>query len=137
MPLTVSRLYFENAVGRVFEHADGYLVVQYRPGPRVLGDFQALVLHTRNVLHRNGWHRVLADQRHMSPFTAPETSWVDAFWRDPANQPPAGLHAAVVLADDVFARLATNLLRETMAGALTYQLFLDETSAVAWLQQVA
>ena len=137
MPLATPRPYFENATGRLFEHPDGYIFFEYRPGKRALGDFQALLTHTSLLLRRNHWHCILADQRLMTPFTEPETAWVTTFWLDPANQPAGGLHAAVILADDVFARLATSMMRQTLqSAALTYRLFKDEAGAAAWLRQV-
>ncbi|MCI1186969.1 hypothetical protein MON38_06025 [Hymenobacter sp. DH14] len=130
-------IYFQNAVGRLLEHPAGYIVFQYHAGKRALADFQALLTHTGQLLRRRGWQRILADQRLMTPFTEAETAWVTSFWLDPANQPPGGLHAAVMLADDVFARLATNTMRETLqSAALTYRLFKDEATATAWLMQV-
>ncbi|MDO7851361.1 hypothetical protein [Hymenobacter convexus] len=137
LPFAGLPVYFQNAAGRLLEHPAGYIVFQYHPGKRALPDFQALLTHTSQLLRRNRWHRVLADQHRMVPFTEEETAWVTTFWLDPANQPAGGLHAAVVLADDVFARLATNMMRETLqSAALTYRLFKDETTAAAWLMQL-
>jgi len=137
LPFAGLPVYFQNAVGRLLEHPAGYVVFQYHAGKRALADFRALLTHTGQLLRRNRWHRILADQRRMTPFTEQETAWVTTFWLDPANQPPGGLHAAVMLADDVFARLATNMMRETLqSAALTYRLFKDESTAAAWLVQV-
>ncbi|GAB3845317.1 hypothetical protein GCM10028822_03600 [Hymenobacter terrigena] len=47
---------------------------QYHPGKRRLTDLQALLTHTRNLLNRNQWHRLLGDQRRMSPFTEEESA---------------------------------------------------------------
>lgn len=137
MPLsTTLRVYFENAAGRVLEHPAGYVVFVYRPGPRQLRDFQALITYAGHLLVRNGWHRILGDQRQMVPLTAEERAWVVTFWQQHTTQHLDHLCAAVVLAQDVFARLAASQLKSEMRYAnMTYQQFANERDAIAWLKQ--
>lgn len=138
LPFAGLPVYFQNAVGRLLEHPAGYIVFQYNPGKRVLADFQALLTQAGLLLRRNRWHRILADQRLMAPFTDGETAWASTYWLAPTNQPSGGLFAAVLLANDVFARLATGLMRqEIQSPVLTYRVFDNEAGAAAWLQQVA
>ncbi|MBH8557405.1 hypothetical protein [Hymenobacter negativus] len=136
-PTASARLYFENNAGRLLEHADGYVVFQYHPGKRNLADLQALLTHTSNLLNRNQWHRLLGDQRLMSPFTEEESAWIKTYWLDSSLQRPGGIYGAIILAHDVFARLAMNqVMHEAKASALTYRLFETEETAVAWLRQL-
>lgn len=129
-------IYFTNPAGRVLEHPAGYAVFEYAPGRRQLSDLQALLTHTGQLLRRRQWHRLLGDQRRMTPFTEEESKWILEYWLDPANQHPRGLYAAVLLAEDVFARLATTqLINDAKAAALTYHMFDNEPAASAWLQQ--
>ena len=131
------RIYFENPAGRILEHPDGYVVFQYHPGKRQLTDLQALLTHTRQLLHRNSWNKMLGDQRLMSPFTPEESKWIVEYWLDGSRQRPGGLYGAVILANDVFARLATDqVMHDAQASALTYRLFDSEEKAVAWLKQL-
>jgi hypothetical protein len=137
MQNTLPRLYFQNSVGRLLEHPDGYAIFQYNPGKRKLSDLQALLAHTRNLLQRNKWHRMLGDQRLMSPFTEEESTWIVNHWLDSSVERPGGLYGAIILADDVFARLSMNqVMHESKAAALTYRLFDSEEKAVAWLKQL-
>jgi len=137
-PSTTTKLYFENSAGRLLEHADGYVVFVYKPGKRNLSDLQALLAHTRNLLERNQWHRLLGDQRLMAPFTEEESAWIVDYWLDATRQRPGGIYGAVILANDVFARLSMDqVMLEARASALTYRLFDEEAKAVAWLRQVA
>jgi hypothetical protein len=138
MPLsTTLKLYFENPAGRLLEHAEGYVVFQYHPGKRRFSDLQALLTHTRNLLERNQWHRLLGDQRLMSPFTEEESSWIVNYWLDATRQRPGGLYGAIILAHDVFARLSmSQVIHESSASTLTYRLFDSEDNAVAWLRKV-
>jgi hypothetical protein len=129
-------IYFENPAGRVLEHPGGYAVFEYAPGKRQLSELQALLIHTGHLLRRRQWHRLLGDQRRMAPFTAEESKWIVEYWLDPANQQPQGLYAAVLLAEDVFARLATTqLIHDAKAATLTYHFFENELAASAWLRQ--
>ncbi|MBC8085523.1 MAG: hypothetical protein H7Z21_20175 [Hymenobacter sp.] len=136
-PAATPRLYFENSAGRVLEHPDGYVIFQYHPGPRTLHHLQALLTHTRNLLERNQWHRLLGDQRLMAPFTDEESAWIVDHWLDPSRQGPRGLYGAVLLAHDVFARLSNaQIMHDAKASALTYRVFDTEETAVAWLRQL-
>lgn len=137
LPPATLKLYFENPVGRVLEHPDGYVVFQYHAGKRKLSELQALLTHTRNLLVRNGWHRLLGDQRLMAPFTEEESAWIVDYWLDSSRQGPQGLYGAVLLAHDVFARLSNDqVMHEAKAAALTYRVFEREEAAVAWLRQL-
>ncbi len=136
-PPPTPRLYFENPVGRLLEHPEGFAVFQYHPGKRKFADLQALLVHTRNLLERNQWHRMLGDQRLMAPFTEEESTWIVDYWLDATRQRPGGIYGAVILANDVFARLSMDqVMHEAKASALTYRLFDNEANAVAWLRQV-
>jgi len=131
MPLSTHLVYFENAVGRITEHTHGYAVVRYHPGKRQAADFQAFLTH---LLQRRGWHKMLTDQRALSPFTEPERTWIREQWLNPV---PGGrdLVAAVLLPHDVFARLATHLvMQDAREGALVYHIFEDKVAAAHWLR---
>ncbi|SMB99563.1 hypothetical protein SAMN00120144_0264 [Hymenobacter roseosalivarius DSM 11622] len=71
MPAHASRLYFNNPVGRVLEHPDGYAHIIYEPGPRKLDYLQAFLTHTGQRLRC--WHKLFSDQRLMAPFTPEES----------------------------------------------------------------
>jgi len=132
------KLYFENSVGRLLEHPEGFAIFQYYPGKRKLSDLQALLTHTSNLLHRNNWNRLLGDQRQMAPFTEEESAWIVNYWLDSSRYRSEGLYGAILLADDVFARLSMDqVMHEAKASALTYRNFDDEEKAMAWLRQIA
>jgi hypothetical protein len=137
-PTVTIKLYFENSAGRLLEHPNGYVVLEYKPGKRKFFDLQALLTHTRNLLERNQWHRLLGDQRQMAPFTEEERAWIVDYWLDGSRQRAGGIHSAVVLANDVFARLSMDQIsHDAKVSALTYRVFDNEESAAAWLRQIA
>jgi hypothetical protein len=138
MPLTIGRLYFENAVGQLAEHPNGYALVQFKPGKRDFIDFQSFLTHLGHLLRRRGWYKILVNQRQMAPFTEEERSFVHQHWlaQSQANQPD--MVAAVLLPEDVFARLSMNLvMNDAREGALSYHVFMDEVKAAAWLRQIS
>ena len=138
IPAATPKLYFENLAGRVLEHPDGYVIFRDHPGPRKFHHLQALLTHTRNLLERNQWHRLLGDQRLMAPFTDEESAWIVEYWLDSSRHGPKGIHGAILLAHDAFARLSNaQVMHEAKAAALTYRLFNTEEAAVAWLQERA
>ncbi|QIL76007.1 hypothetical protein [Hymenobacter sp. HDW8] len=128
------RVYFENPVGRVMEHPNGYAYVIYNAGPRKLDHLKAFLTHTSQLLLRNGWYKLLGDQRLMAPFTEEERLWIVDYWMNRAaggNQ----MYGAVLIPHDVFARLSVSqMMSEAREAALTYRLFEDEATAAAWLR---
>ncbi|TGE29597.1 hypothetical protein [Hymenobacter metallicola] len=133
---TAPRLYFENPVGRLLEHPDGYAIVAYNPGKRSLGDMQAFLTHASQLLRTRGWRKMLGDQQLMSPYTEEERTWIQDYWVTRTAQGEE-IYGAVILPQDVFARLSVNLvMKEAHASALTYRLFDNERDAKAWLDQV-
>jgi hypothetical protein len=134
MPLLASALHFENAAGQVSTHPAGYVLLTYKPGPRTLPDLQALITRIGLLLLRNGWHRILGDQRLMAPLSLEENAWLVEFWQAYTQQRPGRIYVAVVHPQDVFARLAVSQLRQNIGVAdLAYRSFADEASAIAWL----
>jgi len=123
-------LYFQNPVGRLLEHPQGYAVVEYRPGPRQLSNLQGLLAQLVRMLTQRGWDRVLADQRLMQPYTPEESEWIRANWLTRG----VVFRGAILLPHDVFARLASSqLVHEAKAASLSYRLFEELAAAEAWL----
>ena len=134
MPLTSHTIYFENSAGRLSEHAHAYALVQYKPGKREFREFQALLTHLSHLLRRQGWHKVLSDQRALAPFTEQEQAYIRARWQE-----TGGHHerlVAALLPHDVYARLSAHLvINDAHEGDVTYHIFEDEQAAAAWLGQ--
>ncbi|UOQ55408.1 hypothetical protein [Hymenobacter cellulosivorans] len=133
---TTPRLYFENPVGRLLEHPDGYAIVAYNPGKRKLSDMQAFLTHASQLLRNRGWRKMLGDQQQMSPYTEDERTWIQNYWVSRTAQGDE-IYGAVILPQDVFARLSVNLvMNEAQESALTYRLFDNEADAKVWLTQL-
>jgi hypothetical protein len=123
-------LYFQNPVGRLLEHPQGYAVVEYQPGPRQLSDLQGLLAQLVRLLTQRRWDKVLADQRLMLPYTPEESEWIRANWLTRG----VVFRGAILLPHDVFARLASSqLVHEAKAANLSYRLFEEPAAAEAWL----
>ncbi len=130
-------LYYENAVGRIWEHPDGFAVVQYKSGTRQLEYFQAFLTHVGRLLTQRGWARILSDQRPMTAFTPEESAWIVGYWLDQNQQRPDKVYGAVIIPDDMYAQLSVNqVMADAEVAALTYRLFESEPDAMAWLAQV-
>jgi hypothetical protein len=129
-------IYYQNAIGRLYEHSDGYAVVDYNAGSRVQSDYVAFLQHLEHLLKRRGWNRMLANQRLMAPFTEEERTWIRGQWLTVSHALQREMVAAVLLPNDVFARLAvSSLMQDAREGALVYRIFNDAQQAAAWLLQ--
>lgn len=127
-------IYFENGIGRIWEEPQEYLRLEYRPGPREEVQFRALLNHSAQALTRQGWDRMLIDQKAMTPFSASEQEWMMAHWLPRAVHENGYRYGAVVVAHNVYARLAmTQLILGSKDLPHTYRTFEDDSEGVAWL----
>lgn len=137
MPTASLRLYFENTVGSLYGHPDGYALFRFNPGKRELSGLQSLLIHGRDLLELNRWHRFLADQRQLAPFTPEEVALVANHWRNTSAQHPGGLYGAVVMSENVFTRLAMGqIVQQANTATMHFRRFGTEAEATAWLEQV-
>ncbi|OGX83365.1 hypothetical protein BEN47_03485 [Hymenobacter lapidarius] len=129
-------LYFENSSGRIWEEHGGFLRLEYRAGVREILQFRALLTHLAQALSRRQWDKILVDQRSMAPFSPTEQDWMTNEWLPRAVRESGYRYGAVLVAHNVFARLAMNqLVMATRTLAHTYRTFEAEDAAVAWLAQ--
>ena len=134
MPVASRSLYFENSVGRIWEEPAGYLRLEYKPGGRAELDFHALLNHCAQALGRRQWRSILVDQRQMAPFGPGEQHWMGTEWLPRAVHEYGYRFGAVLVAQNVFARLAmTQLVLSTRDLPHTYRTFEGEDEAVGWL----
>jgi hypothetical protein len=138
MPAVSRTIYFKNSVGCLWEEPEAYLYLEYYAGPREELQFRALLTHVRQALQRRGWDRLLINQQQMSPFTPGEESWMMNEWLPQAVRENGYRYGALLVAHDVFARLAmTGLVMTSRKLGHTYRNFEQAPEAVAWLLSVA
>ena len=127
-------LYFENLAGRVWEEPLGYLRLEYRAGPREETQFRALLTHVLRALVRQGEGKLLVDQRKMAPYSDAERTWLVSEWLPRAVREARYRYGAVLLAEDVFARVSmTRLALAARDLSNTYKTFETEAAALDWL----
>ena len=134
MPAASRTIYFKNSIGCIWEEPQDFLRLDYYPGPREEGQFRALLTHVRQAMQRRHWDRLLVNQQDMSAFTPTEESWMVNEWLPLAVRENGYRYGAVVVAHDVFARLAMGSIISTSRklGHL-YRNFEGESEAIAWL----
>jgi hypothetical protein len=133
---TLYRVYYENAVGRATDDPLGFARLTYREGIRNKEEFQALLGHVSRLLAQRGDGCLLVDQRLMQPFTPEEQAYVIEQWLPRAAQEGGYRFGAVVVAHNVFARLATSLVVTAVRDLpMAYRYFQEEAEAVTWLLQ--
>ena len=127
-------LYYENGIGRIWEEPEGYLRLEYLPGPRETVQFRALLTHVSHALLRQRWSKMLVDQRDMAPLSSSEQEWMSNEWLPRAVTESGYRYGAVLVARNVFARLAMNqfVMANRNLGH-TYRTFEAEDAAVEWL----
>lgn len=134
MPASTRTIYFKNTAGCIWEEPENYLRLEYYPGLRDESQFRALLTHVRQAMQRHGWNSVLINQQRMSPFTPAEESWMVSEWLPQTIREAGYRYGAVIVAHDVFARLAMSGIAMTSRKlGHTYRNFEQEDEAVSWL----
>jgi len=130
------RVYYENAVGRATDDSLGFARLTYKEGVRSTDAFHALLGHVTRLIARRADGCLLVDQRLMQPFTPEEQTYVIEQWLPRAAQEGGYRFGAVVVAHNVFARLATAMVVTAVRDLpMTYCYFEQEAEAVTWLLQ--
>lgn len=139
MPDASSPPYFQSVAGLIIEHlAAGYAELRYLPGKRQPTDLQVLLTQLGRLLLARGWHKFLADNRHMAPFTSAEKEWFVTYWLGGQLPRPAPLLGVIVLPVDVVARLSfLELYAQATATSVTYRTYTELPEAQAYIAQVA
>ncbi|WP_426492044.1 hypothetical protein [Hymenobacter sp. 102] len=127
-------LYFENSAGRILEDPAGFLRVIWTAQERDAVTCHAVFNHMIQALRRNGWSKILVDQRQLRAFSTEEQQWIVQQWLPRAVQEGGYRYGSVLVAEDVFTRLATAYITTSVQNLpLIYRTFTDEASATAWL----
>jgi hypothetical protein len=134
MPAATPTIYFKNNAGCVWEEPKNYLRLDYYPGIRSETQFQALLTHAQQAMKRHGWSKMLVNQQEMSALTAGEETWMVNEWLPRAVQDAGYRYGAVVVAHNVFARLAmTSVVMTSRKLGHLYRSFEHENEAIDWL----
>lgn len=132
--VSTSTVFFENVAGRVLVDPAGFVRSYWGPQPRTLADTQALLRHLTQAMQRHGQQRVLSNQQEMQPFSTAEQAWVSEQWLPQAVQEAGYRACAVILATNLYARLAMAYVTTNVQGLpMRYRSFDNEAEAQAWL----
>ncbi|RZK31091.1 MAG: hypothetical protein EOO63_05045 [Hymenobacter sp.] len=100
------RTYFENPVGRLLEHpTEQYIRVEYRTGPRQLGELQTFLNHAGALLAQRGWDKLQHHEGSMAALTLEEITSITDYWSTQKHS-PTDLYGAMLLPHEVFAQLS-------------------------------
>lgn len=112
--------YFENPVGRVLEHpVEHYIQVEYRTGPRRLGELQAFLNHAGELLAQHGWDKLQHYEGSMDALTPEEVTAIANYWSTQKHS-STDLYGALLLPHEVFAQLSWKGNGSTMPPLTTF-----------------
>ena len=94
---TLLHTYFENPVGRLLEHpVEQYIHVEYRTGPRQVGELQAFLNHAGELLAQRGWDKLQHHEGSMAALTPEEIASITDYWSTRTHS-PTDLYGAMLL----------------------------------------
>jgi len=127
-------LLFKNNAGKILADPAGFVRSHWSAMPRTLAETQALLSSLSDSLRQHSWSRVLANQVDMLPFSEAEQQWTAQQWLPRAVHEAGYRLGAVVVAANIYARLATSVVTTSIQGLpMRYRSFDDEAEAKAWL----
>jgi hypothetical protein len=131
---TFTDLLYANAGGRIYNTTHNYIYLEWLPGANQVEAYRALFEQVLIALRRTHTHRVLSDQRQM-PVTSPEVQrWVAEEWLPRATREAGYSHCAVLLSQNVFARLAAvTWVSQHQPLPVTYRACASMEEAASWL----
>ncbi|MGI4739005.1 MAG: hypothetical protein ACRYG7_27865 [Janthinobacterium lividum] len=133
-PATSPTVFFENTAGQVLADPAGYLYLRWGDQPRTLAETQAILQSVSKGLQQYGWSKMLGSQLDMPPFSAEEQAWIAHEWLPHAVQVAGYRSGAILLATNLYARLATAFVTTSVQGLpMRYRSFDSEAEAIAWL----
>ena len=129
---------FKNDAGQLTADPAGFMRMEWSGAPRTMAATQGLLTHLAQALQQRGWHKVLANQTSMPPFSPAEQAWISQEWLPQAVYEGGYRYGAIVVSTDTYARLATAYITTSVGGLpLRYRSFDDVGQATAWLLRVA
>lgn len=137
--MSASTVYFQCHAGLVMEHPlDHYAELRYLPSQRQPGDLAALLTQLGQLLLLRNWHRFLADNRQMIPYSADEKQWFTSQWLAGLIPRPTPLTGVVVLPEQVVARLSfLEMSMKASESSLRYRTFRELDEALSYLLTLA
>jgi hypothetical protein len=127
-------LLYKNIAGEIFADPAGYMRSQWSAEPRTLADTQALLNGLSAGMREYGWSRALINQVAMQPFSEAEQQWVVQQWLPQAVREAGYRLGAIVVASNIYSRLAMSYVTTNMLGLpMRYRSFDDEAEAIDWL----
>ena len=133
---TSPTVFFENNAGQVLAYPAGYLCLRWSTGLRTFAETQAILQSVSKGLQQYGWSKMLGNQLDMRPFSAEEQAWITQQWLPHAVQVAGYRAGAILLASNLYTRLATAFVTTSVQGLpMRYRSFDQEAEAVAWLLQ--
>jgi hypothetical protein len=103
---------YQNAMGQITEHPDGYVLVHYYKSKWSIKELRALLERLGTILLLRGWQRILIDMRHIEPLTATEKAFLIEEWYSGKIARPTSLSTCYVLAENALARLSVHEMQE-------------------------
>lgn len=127
-------VFFENIAGQILVQPAGYLCSCWSAHPRTFAETQALLLHLSQGLKHFGWSKAVSNQLAMPPFSTEEQAWITQEWLPHAVHDAGYRAGAIVLAANLYTRLATAFVTTNVQGLpIRYRSFDNEAEAEAWL----
>ncbi|RZK24079.1 MAG: hypothetical protein EOO56_02790 [Hymenobacter sp.] len=93
-------------MGRLLEHpVERYIQVEYRTGPRRMGELQAFLNHAGKLLAQRGWDQLQHHEGVMAALTPEEITSISDYWGTQKHS-STDLYGAMLLPHEVFAQLS-------------------------------
>ena len=133
---TLETLYFENPVGRLYYHPEGYVRLAWLPDRLPLAAIQAFYEQVLALLLRTRSHLILSDHGQRAPLPTEAQSWLTTNWIPRVMAQAQARHCAIVEGANPIHRLSTQSIVSAAPVNFTFKRFDSVADAAAWLLSV-
>jgi hypothetical protein len=129
-------LAFQNAVGKLYYHPQGYVRLAWGPERVALEALHGYYEQVLSLLLNTGARKILSDHGSRAPLSAAAQEWITRHWIPRAMTQARVRHCAIVEGADPMHRLATQSVVAAAPAGFIFQRFATLAEAKSWLLSV-
>ncbi|MBD2722558.1 hypothetical protein [Hymenobacter armeniacus] len=137
LPRAQEKLYFQNAAGKIYHHASGFVRLGWGAERTSIEVVKAYYEQVLALLLNSGARKILSDHGQRAPLSGPAQAWLIENWIPRAMAQARTRHCAIVEGADPLHRLSTQSVVSASPSGFVFQRFSNVEAAEAWLAGVS
>jgi hypothetical protein len=133
MPRAQETLYFQNAAGKVFHHAAGFVRMAWSADRLPAAAIETYYEQALKLMLTTGTHKILSHHGQRAPLPGSVQQWLTENWIPRAISQARAYHCAIVEGADPMHRLSTQSVVSAAPAGMQFKRFATLEAAESWL----